>query len=189
MIAPQNKRCHFCLELRPITDFRRLYKDKETRAKECRACHNKHEAERQREKRSNRKLKDLDKFTRRLTQTLDHRKIALTCAQAFDYFHGVDGFTKELFRQYELAPLGSALRLNTLIAMMRIGEFVEANQPEPDDLELISDEDLERLQVEQLKRLIEAEPELAVAAAHRAGWTVRPNDPEADIQRALGNVP
>ncbi len=73
--------------------------------------------------------------------------------------------------------------------MMRIGEFVEANRPEPDDLELISDEDLERLQIEQLKRLIEAEPEMAVAAAYRAGWTVRPNDAEADIQDASDNVP
>ncbi len=73
--------------------------------------------------------------------------------------------------------------------MLRIGEYVEANQSEPDDLELISDEDLERLQVEQLKRLIEAEPEMAVAAAYRAGWTVRPNDAEADIQHVLGNAP
>ncbi len=115
--------------------------------------------------------------------------LSLTCAQAFDYFRGVDGFTRELLRQYELALPGSALGLKTLNSMLRIGEFVEANQPEPDDLELISDEDLDRLQVEQLKHLIEAEPELVVAAAYRAGWTVRPNDAEADVQRALGNVP
>ena len=101
----------------------------------------------------------------------------------FDYFRGVGGFTKELFRQYELAPPGSTFRLNALIAMLRIGEFVEANQPKPEDLELISDEDLERLSRERLKRLIEADPELAVAAAYRACWTVRPNDAEA------GNLP
>ena len=72
-------------------------------------------------------MKDLDKFTRRLTRTLDYQKIALACAHMFERFRGVHGFTKELFRQYDLAPPGSALRLNTLNAMLRIAEFVEAN--------------------------------------------------------------
>ena len=58
-----------------------------------------------------------------------------------------------------------------------------------DDRELLTHEDLEQLHFEELERLIEWKPELAVAAAYRAGWTFRPNDAEADIQRALGNVP
>ncbi len=83
----------------------------------------------------------------------------------------------------------SPLQFNVLNPILRLGEYVEANQPEPVDLELISDEDLDRLQFEQLKRLIEAEPELLVNAAHQLEYTVRPHDPEADIQRVLGNVP
>jgi len=143
MIAqPEGKACSRCHEFKPITDFRRRWKDRPLRHSECRACHSRLNSDLARRKRQ----KVLGGYVGQLAAAEGSKAIRL-CEAMVTRLGGVKSVAKLWAEQIKT---GAALRpgsrqvLSSLQAVMRLIEAADRASPPPPPVDMLSDEDLER---------------------------------------------
>ena len=177
--------CEHCLKWQPFGEFRRRSRDGEARLRQCRTCH----AQAERQRRANRKGKTIDKFASALNRATGMAMASTLCGEMYNQFGGVAGFATAIWSHYEEATISSKTRI-----LLMIGHFTELNSASREDcdpysartLGLLTDEDLERRVEEQTERAIVSNPQLAIAAAARLGWTLIP--PDDDDAESCGGV-
>lgn len=125
-------------------------------------------------RRSKQQRAEMAKVAAQLKNAADHQQVALICSATVRRFGGLSRFVTAWIRHFEAARKespGSKKTLDFFQAVQRMIEHCDAARPDPGQL---TDAELNERLVEQVKQLIQQQPELAVAAAHRLGWTVIP---------------
>lgn len=171
------KTCTKCHRELPLTEFR-FQNPGGRRHAECRQCHAEYERRRLRKKAAQ---ADHRKFVGKLNGICraEREAVEQLTIELLHEFDGVAGVVGRWLNAHDRSKPGSYTRLRSLLGAMRIFETVaEHQQTEQEqrrgELRTMTDEDLEAGLEFHLQGLIEEEPELAVRAAVRLGWTVIP---------------
>lgn len=162
--------CEQCLSVKPINEFRRRSRNGLTRLNQCRACH----AARERERRAKRnKLADRRRVAKCLTHLKNetsNKRLRLLADVMLNRFGGLQGFVLAWTEYVHHAQKqGGFASFRCLQSFLRLAQYCEENAP---DLSQLSDDELQAQTDEHLRRLIAAEPALALAAAESLGWTI-----------------
>ena len=174
-VIADSKLCEYCLTVKPITEFRRRYRDGTERMNECRTCHNESERMRRAHRRTSRDNDAIKQFVTRLKNTHRPEQIELLCGAMIRRLGGLQSLFVAWVRQVEAAQSaqpGSKKVLDFYQAIFRMIEYCNSGRR---DLAEISDEDLQGEIMESCKQLIRQHPEVAVEAAEQIGWTVIPD--------------
>lgn len=168
--------CHHCGQDLPLEQFRRRQKGSETRMRQCRECYNIS----MRNYRRARRNKDLHHFAGRVRRARSSARVCVLADQMMRRFGGPCGFAKVWKQALDEATVqraGGQVVFSHLKAIVQLVEAASTLNRQPDVADL-SDEQLAEEFSRGTAELIEDEPELAVAAAQRLGWTViPPRDP------------
>ena len=162
------KRCRVCSELRPIHEFRRRYRDGNTRFSECRGCHNRRERLRLARKKTEQDFQQIAVFAGKLKDLRRDASVANLCEKMIVHFGGPERFASKWHEQFQAAVAhrpGSRRVLDCLLALVRIMQFCESNRPRKEDAEALSDDQLEAIVMWYGQQFIQQAPEVAVEAA------------------------
>ena len=186
------KVCTDCLQEKPLTAFRRRYRDSDKRHNQCNECF----ARYMRYLRAVKRGKQIRRFVAEVKTASNRDVLAAMCARMAQRLGGVDalcaGWVAHLHAAAKARP-GSKMVLDTFRAIINLMAAAEQQKPEPIDVrDLTNDElhfrigELDRrhkeicelqklsLLMEGAEQLIQSHPEFAIAAAERLGWTVIP---------------
>lgn len=171
------KLCTTCRQMRPRSEFRRRTPKGDLHC-QCKSCHREYESRRFRIKRDKERQHD---FKARLTEIVnaEMEQVRGLAVAMLNEFGGVEGTASLLARVYDNARKGSFTRYRCLAATMKMVEAATPPPPTEDELGAMSDEDLQARLDAQIQGMIEEQPELAVLAAVRLGWTVIPPEDES----------
>ena len=183
------KLCSECAELKPLTSFRRRYRDRPQRVTVCNFCHVRRERLRRRKKRQQKDQLVIQKFATAYCSTRDQQRRRRIFQLGIKAVGGFDSFLKKWVAAiHDLVNRGqSSPRL------LRLFELLWELQREQDmqrraTLDNTSDADLKNLVDMQLKKLIEQDPELVLSAAQRLGWgLIPPNGSNPGDQAVLAS--
>lgn len=167
--------CLNCAEIKPDTDFRRRYRDRPDRLNTCNSCHAAHQRERRARRRQQQQGMEIQKFATAYCSTRDQKrrqlilKIAIQSAGGFSQFlRSWNDIISTMISEKRYSP--RLLRLYELIfELMRDDD--ERNR---EALKHLPDDDLQGLVHSQLKAAIQQDPQLAIDAAKRLGWSLTP---------------
>ena len=186
------KVCTDCLQERPLTEFRRRYRDSDKRHNQCRGCFAKY----MRYLRAVKRGKLIRKFVAEVKTASNRDVLTAMCVRMAQRLGGVDalcaGWVAHLHAAAEARP-GSKMVLDTFRAIVNLMAVAEQQKPEQIDVRELTDDELHfrireeerrykdiceleklNMQLEAVEQLIQSEPEFAIAAAARLGWTVIP---------------
>ena len=140
--APINtsQRCSICFEIKPQSEFRRRYRDRPDRVRQCRECHNDSERLRRGLKRERLNKKELAKTLTALKNEQADRKVKVLCCEMAQRFGGMDGII-EAWQQSLDKDLeqGGYKAFRHISAMIRLLQYYEENKP---NYGVMSDEEL-----------------------------------------------
>ena len=142
MVTSSHRVCSYCMNSRPISEFRHYNREKNQRSRECRLCHNR----RERLRRAAQKKKGLEKqvtaFTNRIRRAASDRQVNALCQQMIVQFGGVDGFVKQWFSVWETdRAKGRAKCFAHIAAVVRLIEYVDDHRT---DYGRLTDDEIER---------------------------------------------
>ena len=186
------KVCTDCLQERPLTAFRRRYHDSDERHNQCNECF----ARYTRYLRAVKRGKQIRRFVAEVKTISNRDVLTALCAHMAQRFGGVSALAAKWaahIRAASEARPGSKMLLDTFRAIGNLMLVAEQQKPEEIDVRELTDDELDfayreadrrhkeicelqksLLQMEAVEQLIQSEPEYAVAAAKRLGWTVIP---------------
>lgn len=134
------RRCHGCLDLHPISEFRRRSSPRERRYHQCRACHNLTERQRRAIARGRASRRRVAEIIGRLRPDDPDRRAVALCDEMVRHLGGVNGAVQAWLKcmNYDLERGGiAAMRhINLIFRLMAHCE------PETVDYSQMSDEDL-----------------------------------------------
>ena len=135
-----SQRCSICLQIKPQSEFRRRYRDRPERVRQCRECHNDSERLRRGRKRERLNKKELSKTLTALKNEQSDRKVKVLCCEMSQRFGGMDGII-EAWQQSLDNDLqqGGYAAFRHISAMIRLLQYYEENKP---DYSTMSDEEL-----------------------------------------------
>ncbi len=135
-----SQRCSICFEIKPQSEFRRRYRDRPDRVRQCRECHNDSERLRRGLKRERLNKKELSKTLTALKNEQSDRKVKVLCCEMAHRFGGMDGII-EAWQQSIDKDLeqGGYAAFRHISAMIRLLQYYEENKP---DYSTMSDEEL-----------------------------------------------
>jgi hypothetical protein len=173
------KRCRRCQQIRPLDQFRRRYTGTENRHALCKACFNEDAAQR----RATKRFKTLHEHNKRINRQAQSVAIVVAAtAEIVGRFGGVDGFVTAWKEALDRASADGKPHLvvrgmSMVVHLINTCETIRESGPQPDELD---DEDL-RWEMERcVTRIVQQNPELAISAARRLGWTIAPNEEHAE---------
>ena len=192
------KVCTDCLRQKPLTAFRRRYRDSDKRHNQCRDCFAKY----MRYHRAVKRGKQIRSFVAQAKTISNRDVLTAMCAHMAQRFGGVGALAAKWAAHIRAASEsrpGSKMLLDTFRAIANIMLAAEQQKPEQIDVRELTDDELEfahreadrrhkevceleksLLRLGAIEQLIQSEPEYAVAAAARLGWTVIPPDEDED---------
>jgi hypothetical protein len=176
--------CSECGELKPLTSFRRRYRDQRHRMGVCNFCHAARERLRRHRKRQQDQL-GIQKFATAYCSTRDHGRRRLIAELGIKAAGGFECFLKnwlaaiqDLTARRQSSPL--LLRLFELLWELEQDSRRRAAMKNASDL------DLTALIDGRMADWIERDPEIVLAAARRLGWTfIPPRDPAAPAESTM----
>ena len=135
-----SQRCSICFEIKPQSEFRRRYRDRPDRVRQCRRCHNDSERLRRGLKRERLNKKELSKTLTALKNEQSDRKVKVLCCEMAQRFGGMNGII-EAWQQSLDKDLqqGGYAAFRHISAMIRLLQYYEENKP---DYSTMSDEEL-----------------------------------------------
>jgi hypothetical protein len=165
-------RCNFEL---PLTRFRRKYRNRPPPVSgECHQCRNRlAKLERLKERK-----RDLSGFLTALSHAESIERVAGIVDTMTRHFGGASRLASVWKQSCDMCTGDTRMQgfaVRTYVALMRMSVLIEKRQS--DELENLTTEDLERQATGHLLTLIENHPELAIDAARKLGWTLRPLQP------------
>ncbi len=135
-----SQRCSICLQIKPQSEFRRRYRDRPERVRQCRECHNDSERLRRRLKSQRHNTKRLSKALTALKNEQSDRKVKVLCCEMAQRFGGMDGIIEVWQRSLDKDLLqGGYAAFRHISAMIRLLQYYEENKP---DYSTMSDEEL-----------------------------------------------
>ncbi len=136
------RRCHGCLGLYPITEFRRRGSARKTPYHQCRACHNLAERSRRAIARGTASRKRVTEIIGRLRPEDPDRRTVALCDEMLRHLGGVNGavqaWLKCMNHDLERGGMAAMRHINFIFRLMAHCE------PQPIDYSQMSDEDLRR---------------------------------------------
>ncbi|MEZ6051248.1 MAG: hypothetical protein R3C02_07660 [Planctomycetaceae bacterium] len=175
--------CSQCWERRPLSDFRFRFKSKGERHPQCRHCN----TEGARRRAARKREQQIHDFTSRLIKERNARKLAVLVGEMVQQFGGVESFAKAWHAAIESARARgkdcSALRsFRALFQLMTAREELEleAKTAFDQELEQMGSEEIREMRLRGAVELIREQPQIAIQAAMRLGWSVTPPD---EVQR------
>ena len=170
--SPDTKFCEQCTCFKPITEFRRRSRDGFVRLNQCRTCHNATERQRRNGRRKQLNHRRMAKVLTQLKNEDRHDRLELLCSVMFRQFGGLQGLVRAWQAYFQRASRkGGFAAFRSLQAVVRLTQDCEATVPQPSEL---SDDELQSGLDASVAQLIQQQPEVAIAAAKRLGWTVVP---------------
>ncbi len=166
--------CRQCLVPKPIDEFRLRRRGGTERMRQCSSCHSQTEKLRRASRRSKLERDAAAKFALDLKNAKNHKQVVLLCNAVIKRFGGMGAFASAWLKQAETAcgeKPGSKKACDFFQAGLRLMEYCEAQRP---NMGQMSDEELRTRAMYEIQRFIEQQPEVAIAAANRLGWTVIP---------------
>lgn len=134
------RRCESCLTQRPLEEFRRRYRGRESRVRCCRQCHNLRERHRRAGIRNRSRRSRMSRSMTDLKNCTAAARVPAFCAEMVQHLGGADGFLNAwkdcIERDLEKGGLPAFRHLAVLL------RFMEYCEPEPVDYSLMSDEEL-----------------------------------------------
>ena len=171
-VIGETRFCEGCASVKPITEFRRRSRNGQKRLKRCRDCHNRAERKRRAAKRAETEQRSVAKYLTQLRNEDSNERLERLVSVMFQRFGGMQGFLKAWDSYHQLAVAkGGYAAFRCFESIFRLVQYCEESRPDPGQM---SEEEVQRSMIEELKRLIRQHPELAVAAAREIGWTIRP---------------
>ena len=192
------KLCTDCLQEKPLTDFRRRYHDSDKRHNQCRDCF----ARYMRYRRAVKRGKQIRSFVAEVKTMCNRDAVTALCAHMAQRMGGVRALGAALWAHLNAAAKARPVRkmvLDTHLAIANLMLVAEQQKPDQIDVREYTDDELDfahreadrrhkeiceleksLLQLEAVEQLIQSEPEYAIAAAARLGWTVIPPDGDED---------
>ena len=170
----ETKTCHRCLQVQPLDEFRRRYRNRPERMNDCVSCHNDYERVRQRNARLKGRDKTIGHFAVQLKNTTDQNRVLLLCHEMFARYGGVEGFAKAWAQQSRRAMQsrpGSTPALNFFIGVANLAKHIKDIRPAVKELD---DANLEDELTVAVTRLIQSRPEMAAEALQRGGEATWP---------------
>jgi len=186
------KVCTDCLQEKPLSAFRRRHRDKDKRHNQCRDCF----ARYMRYLRAVKRGKLTRAFVAKAKATTNLGVLTALCERMAQRFGGVDALAAELVARVRSAPnTPSGIRVGLdffkvltnlmLAADQQKSEQIDVRELTDDELDFAYREEDRRheelceqqkslLRLEAVEQLLQSEPEYAIAAAVRLGWTVIP---------------
>ena len=135
-----SQRCSICFETKPQSEFRRRYRDRPDRVRQCRECHNDSERLRRGLKRERLNKKELAKTLTALKNEQADRKVKVLCCEMAHRFGGMDGiidaWQQSLDKDLEQ---GGYAAFRHISAMIRLLQYYEENKT---NYGVMSDEEL-----------------------------------------------
>jgi hypothetical protein len=169
------RRCKHCSQLRPITEFRRMRTGQERRHTVCRECRKRlrrEETRLQREKIAHRYAQRVN----RLAAEEKYNAIMAVTTEMIARFQGLDGFVQCWKAAVDAAAKKGKDHLvcRSLLAVANLATTCSVLQATANPSGQVDDEDLRRQFEEIAVRVIAQHPELALRAALKLGWELRP---------------
>jgi hypothetical protein len=134
------RRCESCLVQYPLEQFRRRRRGEESRARQCRQCHNLRERLRRAGIRHRISRSRMAKAMTHLRHCTDATRAVTFCAEMVQHLGGAEGFVNAwkgcIDRDLEKGGLPAVRHLTVLLKLM---EYCE---PEPVDYSTMSDQEL-----------------------------------------------
>ena len=179
-VTSETKLCNQCGEPKPVHLFRLRRRNGSLRQNQCNTCHAAQARCWRARKKIEREDAEIAGFVRDIKNAKSYRNVELLCAGMIARFGGLEELHRTWVRQIEAAQArrpGSKIACDFFLAIFKLLEYLDAQNPsrgEQGEYDLLSDEDLERRIDSYVEEFINEQPELAVAAAARLGWTVVP---------------
>lgn len=173
------KRCRRCWQVKAIAEFRRRYTGTEDRHTLCRDCFNADVAQRRAKKRN----KELHRFNQQVNrQAQSIAAVIATTAEMIARFGGVDRFATAWKEVLDRASADGKPHLVvrgmlTVVNLINASTVLRESGPQPVEMD---DDDLCRAMDKSVIRIVQQNPELAISAARRLGWTIMPNAEHAE---------
>jgi hypothetical protein len=140
--AETHRLCEYCLEVRPIEDFRLKSAGGTERARQCRQCHNREEKARLRAKRAGLQRKAIHESLKGIAKAGSDRRVEVVCEQMIGSFGGVSGFLAAWRRvASEDMAHGGARAFRHIAAVQRMLEYVDDRRATK--VNQLTDEELE----------------------------------------------
>ena len=171
------RRCIDCGKEQPLTEYRRRGRGSHLRFNQCRSCHNEAENRRRAKRKVEHEHAEIAQFARHVKNAKTYHTVESLCAQMVARFDGIDQFNERWFQQIEATKPGTKKKLDSFLAIHNLIVQCSSHQTdggERGEYELLTDEDLERRMDSYVEEFINEQPELAIAAAARIGWTIIP---------------
>ncbi len=167
--------CSSCSDLKPVTCFRRRYRDRPDRMHMCNSCHAGRERTRRNRKLQQQDRLDIQKFATAYRSTRDHYRRHLIGNLGIKAAGGFERFLKKWLAAIE----DLTTRRQSSPRLLRLFELLWELQLEQDfrrraALKNASVEDLGDVVESKLADWIERDPEMVVMAASKVGWTLIP---------------
>jgi hypothetical protein len=186
---PQTRLCGTCGRWRPVEQFNRYGKDNPRLRPHCKVCRYDYLKRRRSKRRLHGFLKDMNAIGRR--RQVD--KLLALLEITYRHYGGLRGLAIEVMHWQKLAKPGSQMAgkiLHATLQMVTMAAEEQTKRAEQEEREreerywAMSDEELQQEHTENLMRtaqsLVAENPEIAVSAAHKLGWTVIPPEDEDD---------
>ena len=167
--SEQVRLCNHCLDVKPLSDFRRRSAKGDARFNHCRACHNELERMRRSQRCEDREWRQLASANAGFLRATDERR-ALAAIQLIllAVFRGnVTRFVESWLLQFEAIQHGKAKGSKRSMDFFRtVGRMIEFQDSHRADPRQLSDGDLDAA---VLDTLVASRPELVIEAARRLG--------------------
>lgn len=139
---------------------------------QCSQCHNEGERQRRVAKRSKHEHRRMAKALTQLTRERANHRLELLVGIMLHQFGGLQGFGTAWIAHYQRAmESGGFAALRCFQTVIRLLQYCDEKRRQPCEL---SDDELHAALLEQTKRLIEQQPEIALEAAGALGWALTP---------------
>jgi hypothetical protein len=133
-------RCERCLVRQPRKEFRRRYRDRQERLRECRTCHNRAERLRRQAIRDKWSRRDMAKAMNKLKNCSANVRVPVFCAEMVQHFGGADGFLEAWKACIDLDMKKGGLPAFRHLAVLL--KFMEYCEPKQVDYSSMTDEEL-----------------------------------------------
>lgn len=138
--CPLLRRCETCLVQYPLEQFRRRYRGRDQRVKQCRHCHNQLERYRRAAIKHRICRREMEKAMTQLKNSTAAARVHVFCAEMVQHFGGSDAFLNAwkdcIARDLEKGGLPAFRHIATIL------KFMEYCEPKPVDYSLMSDDEL-----------------------------------------------
>lgn len=121
--------CEYCLQRKPLTEFRRRTRDGSARLKQCRECHNKAERERHSAAREKQDRRQMAKYLTRLSNAGNDQVVAAICREMLACYGGFDAFLAA-FTDYQKRSVeqGGLAAHRCFASIIRLLQYCDQNQ-------------------------------------------------------------